>query len=263
MLVVLLCSPSSYKIDACWRLVEAQNQLSTRKLVSDLEEYDLLEHELEATKPPIPKECIGLDFLLFSPFRYEPYPKASRFRDTGISPGVYYAAEDPITAVYEMVFYSLKTFSAAPDAGLPSVLLEKSAITVGIETASHLDLTTPPYVEHSEGWTNPKDYSACIGLAHVAVKNNVGVIRYESVRDPNKRANLAIFDPLAFCSKTPKQEGTWRVYFDRKKVTLICENPKKKFDIDIKHFYGDEDIKNFFEEKYPEDPIEGNQTVEA
>ncbi len=79
-----------------WRLVEAQHRVSTLKLVDTLEEQALLEDLIEATKPALPPEARGLDYLLATPFRYDaPYPVGSRFRRAGRTPGVFYAAETP------------------------------------------------------------------------------------------------------------------------------------------------------------------------
>ena len=91
----------------CWRVVEAQSNVSTMKLSDTQEEQDALERLIEQTKPFIPEECRHLDVLLFTPFRYGPYPFASRFRRTGATEGVFYGAEHLDTAIAETVFYRL------------------------------------------------------------------------------------------------------------------------------------------------------------
>src|SRR3546814_1447755 len=82
----------------CWRLVEAQHRVSTLKLVDTLEEQDLLERLTEEAKPSVSEECRHLHYLLATPFRYgAAYPRGSRFRRAGMTPGVFYAAETPAT----------------------------------------------------------------------------------------------------------------------------------------------------------------------
>ena len=54
-----------------WRVVEAQHQISTRKLVDTDEEQAILEDVLERHKPPAP-EAGRLHYLLFTSFRYPP-----------------------------------------------------------------------------------------------------------------------------------------------------------------------------------------------
>ena len=96
----------------CWRLVEAQHHVSTLKLVDSVDEQELLEDLIEATKPPVPPECRDLHYLLSTPFRYGTvYPTGSRFRRAGLTEGVFYASEKPETAVAEMAFYRLLFFA--------------------------------------------------------------------------------------------------------------------------------------------------------
>lgn len=88
-----------------WRLVEAQHQVSTMKLVDTVDEQSLLEDILETSKRPFPPECAGFDYLLATPFRYgAAYPHGSRFRRAGFTEGVYYAAAKVETALAEMAF---------------------------------------------------------------------------------------------------------------------------------------------------------------
>ena len=61
-----------------WRVVEAQHQVSTRKLVDSAEEQALLEEMIDRVKPPDLTHG-RLHYLLFTPFRYPPLPHGSRF----------------------------------------------------------------------------------------------------------------------------------------------------------------------------------------
>ncbi|WP_068315805.1 RES family NAD+ phosphorylase [Polycladidibacter hongkongensis] len=228
----------------CWRLVEAQHINSCRKITESTEDYDLLESELEKIKPPVSEEFQNKHFLFFTPTRYKPYP-ASRFRVSDSDHAVYYASEDVKTAVYECLFYKLKTFAASPDSGLPANWINKSAIKTPVKACRHLDLTKSPYVELSNQWTDRKDYSCCIGLADEAYKNDVELIRYQSVRDPEKGANLAIMRASAFLEREPNVAGSWKVLFNKTNISLVCENPVQRFDISLDAFDYDEDIRKF------------------
>ena len=73
-------------------MVEAQHVASTMKLVDTLAEQDMLESILEESKPPLPHDVVGLDYLLAAPFRYLPYPPGSRFRSQS-DPGIFYGPE--------------------------------------------------------------------------------------------------------------------------------------------------------------------------
>src|SRR5471032_1069901 len=104
----------------CWRLVEAQHRVSTLKLVDTVEEQALLEGLIQETKPALPPECAHLHYLLSTPFRYGAVrPAGSRFRRAGLSEGVFYAAEEPHTAVAEIVFWRLLFFAESPGTPWP------------------------------------------------------------------------------------------------------------------------------------------------
>ena len=72
---------------SAWRVVEAQHQVSTRKLVDTLEEQSLLEDLIDAAKPPDPTQG-RLHYLLSTPFRYPPLRHGSRF-GTRHEPGLW------------------------------------------------------------------------------------------------------------------------------------------------------------------------------
>ena len=76
-----------------WRAVEAQHRVSTMVLVDTLDEQALLEHILDDSKPGLEAAAQReLHYLLFTPFRYPPLPRGSRFRAPG-EPGVFYGAD--------------------------------------------------------------------------------------------------------------------------------------------------------------------------
>jgi hypothetical protein len=105
----------------CWRAVEAQHYVSTLKLTDTQEEQSRLEELIEATKPRLPEECRHLPYLLSTPFRYgAPYPTGSRFRRAGLTAGVFYAAENPRTAIAELTFYRLLFFAESPNTPWPT-----------------------------------------------------------------------------------------------------------------------------------------------
>ncbi len=224
----------------CWRLVEAQHRVSTFKLVDTLAEQQLIESLIEQTKPNIPPECRHLDYLLATPFRYEPaYPKGSRFRRAGRTPGVFYAAENAETAVAEMAFYRLLFFAESPDTPWPGDAAEYTAFAASVATNALLDLLVPPLVRDRPLWTAPTDYEACQSLADACRAAKGEVIRYESVRDPQKRANLAILTCRAFAEARPVDRQTWRLKLGSSGVQAICEFPHLALEFDRAAFAQD------------------------
>lgn len=213
-----------------WRLVEAQHRVSTMKLVDDAEEQGVLEGLIEATKPAVPPECRHLDYLLQTPFRYGAiYPSGSRFRRAGRTPGVFYAAEHPETAVAEMAFYRLLFFAESPATPWPANAAEYTAFAAAIRTPLALDLTAPPLDRDGPAWTHPTDYSACQDLADAARSAGCEAIRYRSVRDPARRANLAVLTCAAFARARPLDRQTWRIRLSASGVQVLREFPEKLF----------------------------------
>ncbi|MCO4054612.1 MAG: RES family NAD+ phosphorylase [Bosea sp.] len=218
---------------ACWRLVEAQHRVSTLKLTDTLAEQSLLEDLIEETKPAIPPDCRHLDFLLATPFRYGAiYPAGSRFRRAGRTLGVYYAAEHPATAVAEMAFYRLLFFAESPATPWPSDAAEYTAFSAAVSSVRLLDLMSEPLSHDSLLWTDVTDYGPCQTFADAARAADADVIRYQSVRDPDRGANLAILMCRAFASPAPVdrqilERQTWRIRLSPSGVQAICEFPRQ------------------------------------
>ncbi|EJK80458.1 RES family NAD+ phosphorylase [Rhizobium rhizogenes] len=212
-----------------WRLVEAQHQVSTLKLVDTLEEQALLETLLEESKPALPPECADLDYLLATPFRYGAiYPYGSRFRRAGRTLGVFYASEQVETALAEMSFYRLLFFSDSPGTPLPANAAEYTAFAAVIATKQAIDLTLAPLERDREAWADPVNYEACQSLADAARAGKVDAILYQSVRDPKGGKNIALLTAHAFAAREPVERETWRIRLSPAGVQALCEFPKAR-----------------------------------
>ena len=208
-----------------WRLVEAQHRVSTLKLVDSLAEQALLEEILEETKPPLPEPCRGLDYLLATPFRYRPYPQGSRFRRAGLTPGVWYGAERVATAVAEMVFYRYLFQAESPATPFPDDAAEYTAFSARIATPAALDLTAGVLARDAALWTHLTEYDPCQALAEAAREAGAEVIRYASVRDPRRGANLAVLGCAAFGARAPATRQTWRIRIGASGAQALREHP--------------------------------------
>lgn len=223
----------------CWRVVESQSRGITLRLTDTLQEQLALEQIIEKTKPPIPQNAQSLHFLLFTPFRYSPYPNSSRFRRAGFSAGVFYGAEHSETSIAEMAFYRLLFFFESPDTPWPRNAIDFRAFAAGFDAALATDLTEPPLLSDRVHWTKPADYSACLALADAVRDAGIQAIRYESVRDPRGRANLALLDVRVLTAAQKFAEETWILHFGRNGVRAICESPRKSLSFDRTSFVSD------------------------
>jgi hypothetical protein len=222
-----------------WRLVEAQHQISTLKIVDTLEEQALLEKLLDESKPALPPECAGLDYLLATPFRYGAiYPHGSRFRRAGRTLGVFYASEKVETALAEMSFYRLLFFADSPETPFPSNAAEYTAFAAAVEAAA-VDLTQPPLDRDRAVWTDLLRYEPCQVLADAARDAHCQAILYESVRDPGHGRNIALLSAAAFAARLPVERQTWRIRLSAMGVQALCDFPKIRIGFAREDFAGD------------------------
>lgn len=236
-----------------WRIVEAQHQISTLKLVDTLVEQERLEQLLEASKPPVPPECAHLHDLLATPFRYgAPYPHGSRFRRAGLTAGVFYASRTVTTAIAETAFHRLLFFADAPEAPWPDNPGEFTAFSFRYGTGAGLDLSAAPLDRDRDAWTHPTDYAPCQVLADAARGAGVEVVRYPSARDPGRGSavnrdprsaaavnrdarsttavNIALLTCRAFSGRTPVERQTWRIHIGETGVRAICTFPEARWE---------------------------------
>jgi hypothetical protein len=223
----------------CWRVVEAQSKVSTMKLTDTLEEQEIIERLVEETKYPVPAECEHLGYLLFTPFRYKPYPANSRFRRAGSTEGVFYAAELPETAVAESVFHRLLFYWESPDTPWPTNPGEYTAFATEFATGRAVDLRHPPLIAQRASWTHLTDYAHCLDLADAVRAAALEAIRYESVRDPQSRANLALLTCRLFTQKDVVDRQTWHFHFTNSGVRSIREAPSATIQFERNVFAAD------------------------
>lgn len=193
-------------------MVEHQYTFSTRRVVDTQFEQELLEDILEESKPPYAPGTEHLDYLLKTPFRYPPSPYSSRFRRAHEGVGVFYCAEAIRTALAEFSHWRRHFFMASPGTPLPRHEESLTIFNVAYQAQLQLDLTSPPLLVDRIRWTDPADYSFTQALADAARAGGIDVIRYESVRDPERGPNLALLRPQVFAHPAPLSQQTWYLY---------------------------------------------------
>jgi hypothetical protein len=238
-----LFEPKPYKADV-WRLVEAQHRVSTLKITDTLDEQALLESMIESTKPSLPPECDGLDYLLAAPFRYGAvYPAGSRFRRAGRSAGVFYASEDVETAVAEVAFYRLLFYAESPGTPFPDAATDYSAFAARIRTENSIVISAPCF--DTKALMHLSDYGRCQDLADEGRRQGVELIRYPSVRDPGKGVNAAVLTPAAFTVKRPVDWQSWRIRTGSNGVSALCDFPVIRLSFDRGAFAADMRLAGF------------------
>lgn len=189
-----------------WRSVEAQHQVSTRKLVNSAAEQELLEELIDRAKPPDPTKG-RVHYLLATPFRYPPLAHGSRF-GTRFERGIWYGSETRETMFAEVAYYRL-VFLEGTRANLGAVTTQLTVFTVGARSRSGIDLTAPPFDRHRRTIAAPVRYAEAQALGAAMRAAGVELFRYPSARDPRRGTNMGAFTPAVFGKAKPRDMQTW------------------------------------------------------
>lgn len=209
-----------------WRVVEGQYSASTMKLANSLEDQEILEDMLDEAKPKYPDEALGFDYLIASPFRYFPYPFASRFRRAGQRVGVLYSSINVATALAELAFYRLLFWGDAEGVVYPEHGCDHTVFQVSIKADSALDLTKPPFNE-DDRLTHKTDYSTTNAFADAAREEGIEVIISQSVRCSNNGLNINVLSLDAFASKQSRKRQSWTIFTREDRVIATTDFPKE------------------------------------
>ena len=202
-----------------WRAVEAQHVVATRALVDSLAEQEVLESVLEASKPRVPPECAGFDYLLYTPFRYPPPARGSRFRSYD-DPGVWYGAEAIRTSCAELGYWRWRFIMDSH--GLTRLDGVAHTVFQAVARGKSVDLRKQPFARDEGMWSNPADYAACHGLARIVRAAATQIIRYASVRDPEHGGCGAVLDCRAFSGTGGvRQRQSWFLTVDRQRASWV------------------------------------------
>ncbi len=191
------------------RVVESQEQVATTHLVDTLDEQHQLESILERSKPPAPNGAGRLDYLLWTPFRYPPLPRGSRFGRATES-GIFYASLTIQTALAETAYYRF-LFLSGLSKPLPvdSLTTELGAFGVRIETAHGVALESEAFDEHRAAISDPARYDVTQSLGTAMRAAGVGAFTWLSARDRDKGLNAGAFSLDAIASRRPEQMQNW------------------------------------------------------
>ena len=205
----------SLRVDA-WRVVEAQHQVSTRKLVDTAAEQSLLEDLIDAVKPP-DRTHGSLHYLLATPFRYPPLRHGSRF-GARHQPSVWYGSEKLETALAEVAYYRL-VFLEGTAAPLETVTTTLTAFTARASSDRGIDLVAPPFDEHRGAIASPTQYGVTQTLGDAMRSANVELFRYPSARATDG-INVAALSPSVFGRVKPRGFETWHCVASKDSVEL-------------------------------------------
>ncbi len=200
-----------------WRVVEAQHQVSTRKLVDSAEEQELLEALIDGVKPPDVTKG-GLHYLLFTPFRYPPLRHGSRFGSRR-ERGIWYGSIERRTAFAEIAYYRF-VFLEGTRGDMGTVETALTAFTARARTARGIDLVAPPFDVSHRVISSPTSYSSSQALGSAMREAGVEAFRYPSARDRDQGINVGVFIPGVFGRAKPQSFETWHCAASRERVDI-------------------------------------------
>ena len=201
-----------------WRAVEAQHQVSTRKLVDTAAEQELLEVLIESAKPPDPTHG-RLHYLLATPFRYPPLRHGSRF-GARHERGIWYGSLEQRTLFAEVSYYRL-VFLDGTRADLGTVSTQLTAFTARISTQRGIHLVASPFDAFRDIIASPTDYGPTQALGAAMRAAGVEAFRSPSARDRNGGINVGVFSPSAFGRSQPRGLETWHCTATRRRVEFV------------------------------------------
>jgi hypothetical protein len=201
-----------------WRAVEAQHQVSTRKLVDNAAEQTLLEELIDSAKPP-DATAGKVHYLLSTPFRYPPLRYGSRFASRH-ERGIWYGSETLAAAFAEVAYYRF-VFLEGTRADLGLVTTQLTAFAIAARSAHGIDLVAKPFDRHRRAIASPDGYTDSQALGAAMRAAGVELARYPSARDPNGGVNVAAFTPGVFGRAKPRDFQTWHCSANRERVELV------------------------------------------
>lgn len=181
-------------------------------------EQAALEAVLDAHKPPV-RRGAGLHYLLFTPFRYPPLRRGSRF-GARHEPALWYGSESVRTALAEVAYYRL-LFLEGSRADLGLVETDLSAFQVPVKTRRGVDLTAPAFARWHARLASKTSYAATQPLGAAMRAAGVAAFRYASARDSEGGVNVGLFTPDAFAARRPRVVETW--YCAATRAAVECQ----------------------------------------
>jgi hypothetical protein len=212
---------------APWRVVESQQQVSTRKLVQSREEQELLETLIDRVKPAPAESAARQHYLLTTPFRYPPLRHGSRF-GARWERGIWYGSETQETMFAEVAYYRM-VFLEGTSADLGTITAQLTAFRVNARSAKGIDLVAKPFAAHRATIASPSSYAETQALGAAMRASGVELIRYPSARDSRGGTNVAAFTPKVFGRSKPRDEETWHCLASRDVVELTRHHRREAF----------------------------------
>lgn len=218
------------------RMVESQEVVATRSIVSNLAKQDLLEAMLDRYSKPKPQGYPAQRHYLFStPFRYPPLKYGSRFGDR-YCPSLFYGSKAEGTVLAESAYYRLVFWHDMENAPSEPIEARHTMFVAAYRAPRGVDLSQPPFDVHQDAIRHPSDYRFTQALGAHLRELRIGCFTYASARDPEAGHNVAIFEPDVLVGEGPLQSAPWASQVDGRTVSFVSIREQKRTSFCMEHF---------------------------
>lgn len=218
------------------RMVESQEVVATRSIVSDLAKQALLESMLDKYSKPNPPNYPAKRHYLFStPFRYPPLKYGSRFGNRHC-PSLFYGSKCESTVLAESAYYRLIFWHDMQEAPARPIEARHTMFMAAYRSARGVDLSLPPFDQVQDKLRHRSDYRYTQALGAHLRELRIGCFSYVSARDPEEGHNVAIFDPEVLKGDGPLNPAAWSSQVTGQKVTFVSMRQQKQACYRIEQF---------------------------
>ncbi|GGY79741.1 hypothetical protein GCM10011613_25860 [Cellvibrio zantedeschiae] len=201
-------------------------------------EQSRLEELLDLSKPKIPADTLGLNYLLMTPFRYPPLRYGSRFGTTW-ERGIFYGSCELQTALAETAVYFWLFQQGPTELGaLEHIRDQRTAFKVKLSSQKALDLHSDDFESQYEHISNPASWSYTQELGAKLREADAEFIVYPSARFRGGK-NIAVFSPKAFFDKEPAVQQLWHVKFTSNTCVFVRASGNENFEFKREDFCKD------------------------
>lgn len=191
------------------RMIESQEVVATRHIVSDLAKQDLLESMLEDFSKPSPAHFPAhRHYLLSTPFRYPPLKYGSRF-GTRTQPSLFYGAKQRETVLAESAYYRFVFWQDMCEPPKSAIEAQHTMFCVGYCSTRGVDLTDESLASVQPALMHPSDYGYSQAMGAHLRRLEATCIWYYSARDPEGGTNIGIFEPEVLVDDVPRSTSSW------------------------------------------------------
>lgn len=211
-----------------YRIIESQEVVATRSLVSDLAKQELLESLLESySKPSPPIFPSGRHYLFSTPFRYPPLKYGSRF-GTRLEPSLFYGGLAPSTVLAECAYYRFVFWQDMNPPPPKAIEAQHTLFCAAYQSQRGVLLNASPFGELQDKLCHPSDYSYTQSMGAHLRERGVGCFLYTSARDPERGTNIGIFDPEVLQGDSPRSTSDWSSRTDESSVEFYSIRSRER-----------------------------------